>query len=224
MPRPALRSIGTLAAMGVVLAAITCEGEPPAGGTASPAPPATTEATATGADAAASGAADTDAIGEQQLDFARRPITYFNARCGACHGNYGSYWLEGVLANLSDDELRTVVDEMALGPAQAPLEELALDVQVAYHRSLIDGRPFVSAFRSNSGLAGEVTPGSRVVLITPSGEREARVEGHAWTSDAKDAARVRVATGSLSTELAVHSARSPRGHVLYSHAKPTPSD
>jgi hypothetical protein len=153
----------------------------------------------------------------EQLDFARRPITYFNQECGSCHGNYGSFWGEGFAAAYDDAGLREVVEEMAAGPAQAPLEGQALDVQVAYHRSLVDGKPFVTIFTSGEGLAGEVTPGSEVVLIVDGREQPATVEKHAWRSESKTATAVRVKKDQNVTELKLES-MTKAGDVSFSHA------
>lgn len=158
-------------------------------------------------------------LSAEQLEHARRPITYFNDKCGKCHGNYGSYWLEGVIAGLDEKKLREVVDEMAAGPAQAPLEGAALEAQVAYHRSLADERPFITAYLEKDALAGEVTPGSRVILVMDGREVPATVEEHRWQSQARDASSIRVQKDGKNTELDLKDldAESP---ALYSHAKP----
>ena len=136
----------------------------------------------------------------EQLDFARRPISYFNARCGSCHGNYGSFWGEGFAAALDEQGLREVVDEMAAGPAQAPLEGLALEVQVAYHRSLVDQKPFVTAYVENGKLAGEAAPGSTVSLMVDGQERPATLTKHSWSGDVQRASAVRVTKGEQRTD------------------------
>lgn len=121
------------------------------------------------------------------IDF--KPISYFNDRCGSCHGNYGSFWGEGFVRDLKDAELRTVVKEMAEGPAQAPLEDQPLAALVAYHRSLTDGSPYlILTRREGSQLAGEVTPGATVVIQSGDQTIPARVDQHSWavTLDATD--------------------------------------
>lgn len=156
---------------------------------------------------------------EEQLDFARRPITYFNQECGACHGNYGSFWGEGFAAAYDDAGLRKVVDEMAAGPAQMPLEGLALDVQVAYHRSLVDGKPFVTVFTDKGALAGEVTPGSEVVLVVDGKEQRAAVEKHVWRSQAQAATAVRVKKGKQVTEVKLEGDQPSPPSVSFSHGQ-----
>ena len=163
----------------------------------------------------------TQPLTAEQLEYARRPISYFNDNCGKCHGSYGTYWLGGVLAGLGEQKLREEVDLMAAGPARAPLEGLALEAQVAYHRSLVDGRPFVTVFREPSGLAGEVTPGSRVLLMSSGREQEAEVTEHRWSSSLRDATAVRVVRDGATTELPLEALGPEDAQgVLSSHARP----
>ena len=117
------------------------------------------------------------------------PLSYFNANCANCHGNYGSYWGEGFAAEYDHAELREIVAEMAGGPGFAPIDGLALDVQTAYNARLAKGKdapPFVVATRADDGFAGEVTPGSTVTLVTPTGQVQATVDGHRWTAPGAD--------------------------------------
>lgn len=144
-----------------------------------------------------------------------RPITYFNDKCANCHGDYGNFWGEGFAADFEDEALREIVEEMAEGPAQAPLDEGALDVQTAYHRSLVDGKPFLVAWREDDGWRGEVTPKSKIELADGSGE--ATVEGHQWSLDA-DADELVVMLDDARTRLALDE-KSQRHGVWYSHRK-----
>ena len=110
---------------------------------------------------------------------------------------------------------------MAAGPSQAPLEGRALEVQVAYHRSLIDGRPFLTVFRDADGLAGEVTPGSRVLLIVEGREQAAQVEEHRWKSSLRDASAVRATKDSVTTELTLQRlGQAQNSAVVHSHPPP----
>ena len=130
----------------------------------------------------------------EQLAFARQPISYFNAKCANCHGDYGNFWGEGFAADKTDRQLREAVDEMCAGPAQAKLDGLALDSQVAYNRSLKTKAPFATVYAGDDGtLRGEVTPEARVTLVAADGTgAPAKVDGHSWTSDAQAASAVRV--------------------------------
>ena len=142
------------------------------------------------------------------------PIAYFNANCAGCHGDYGSFWGDGFAADYGDDELREVVAEMAAGPAFAPLDGPALDVQTAYNRSLTAAAtgPFlVISALADGVVSGEVTPGSAVTVDgTP-----ATVDGHRWSAEATAAARVTAVRAGVETRVEVPaSAALPR----WSHA------
>ena len=130
----------------------------------------------------------------EQLDFARKPISYFNANCANCHGEYGGYWGEGFVSAHTPQELREAVEGMCNGPAQAPIQGRALESQTAYNASLRDKTPFATAYAGEGGtLRGEVTPGASVTLVSADGaETPATVEGHAWTSNLASAGLVRV--------------------------------
>lgn len=140
---------------------------------------------------------------EGEIDEAlRTPITYFNANCSSCHGNYGSYWGEGFAAELSEEELHAVVDEMAAGPAFAPLEGRALEAQTAYNRSLAAGAEkglFVVAIVQGATVTGEVTPEATVTVVTGAGDVKATVDGHTWAAEVGEA-----------TVTAVHATRGER--------------
>ncbi len=75
------------------------------------------------------------------LDFAA--TTYFQDRCARCHGAYGANYNLQHMAQSSDEKLREVIAAMADGPGQAPLEARQLEAQTAYHRSMMDGKPFL---------------------------------------------------------------------------------
>lgn len=211
-----VRNCARVLVASLLVALAGCDGSAPASSQGSESQAATHPASAPASGPATSLASLTD----QQLDYARRPITYFNDKCGRCHGNYGSYWLDGVIAGLGEPKLREEVELMASGPSQAPLEGLALEVQVAYHRSLADGRPFITLFAEESGLAGEVTPGSRVLLVVNGQEQEAQVSEHRWQSSLRNASSVRVLKNGASSELPLPQS-GIADVVLHSHAATT---
>jgi hypothetical protein len=70
-------------------------------------------------------------------------MSYFESNCARCHGAYGSFYGEGFGKNLTDSKLRQVVHDMAAGPGNAPVTEPQLDALTAYHRSMINGKPFL---------------------------------------------------------------------------------
>ena len=146
-----------------------------------------------------------------------KPIEYFDQNCSRCHGPYGSFYGDAFGRGLTDEKLRHVIADMAAGPGNAPLGEAELEVQTAYHRSLLDRRPFVvvNAIEANGDrvtMAGEVSPDS-VVFV---GADRANVKGHAWDvvlPPTVEPSRVvlRVAGKSGSTSLSL-------GESAYSHA------
>lgn len=110
-----------------------------------------------------------------------QPLEYFDLYCARCHGPWGDFYGDGFGGHLTDDGLEEIVAEMAAGPAGAPLEEDALAAQVAFHRSLLAGEPFlVFGGLSEGVMSGEVRPGSTVRLVWSEGEVVAEVTGHRW--------------------------------------------
>ncbi|HEX8236235.1 MAG TPA: hypothetical protein VF600_09790 [Abditibacteriaceae bacterium] len=116
------------------------------------------------------------------------PMSYFENNCARCHGSYGSFYGEGFGKGLSDSKLRQVVHDMAAGPGNAPVTEPQLDALTAYHRSLIDGKPFliINAAREEENaprtLQGETTPDSQISVRWQGGSAAATVEGYTWTA------------------------------------------
>lgn len=110
------------------------------------------------------------------------PISFFNSACASCHGDYGGFYGDGFAAARSDADLGRIVREMVAGPARSDLAERDMEALVAYHRSLVDGAPFL-AWTSHRGeeLTGEVTPGSTVSVVGGDMDGvEASVDGHTW--------------------------------------------
>jgi hypothetical protein len=108
------------------------------------------------------------------------PITFFQASCARCHGAYGAMYGEA-LAKLSDADLSRFTEEMVVGPGQAELPPADLAAQVAWHRSLVDARPFVAITKvSDSTIEGEVTPGSTIEVVAGGQRSVAQVSGHTW--------------------------------------------
>ncbi len=131
------------------------------------------------------------------LDF--KPIAHFQAHCANCHGNYGSFYGDGFAADLSDADLQQTVKEMCAGPGQAPLKGEELAAEVAYHRSLARGTPFVIVTKRAGGqIEGEVTDGATVQV----GGKPATVEGTTFRAAAPPDAPVVASKGGKSTTLA----------------------
>lgn len=112
------------------------------------------------------------------------PLTYYQASCARCHSNYGAGYTVH-LRELSDERLATAVDDMAHGPAQAPLEGKPLEDQVNLHRALAKGMPFVwlAPHVGDTPVHGEVLPDSKVTIELDGKPTEAKVDGHSFTLD-----------------------------------------
>lgn len=142
-------------------------------------------------------------------------IAYFDANCARCHGPGGSFYGEG-FGKTGVENLREVVDRMASGPGQAPIEGEALDREVAYHRAMIDKKPFV-AVTDARGAKGEVTPGSKVTVSTGAAEIVAKVEESTWTAE--------LPAGTKLSQLTITAEKDGKKTVLkpaekmYSHSK-----
>ncbi len=116
------------------------------------------------------------------------PMSYFESNCARCHGAYGSFYGEGFGKNLTDGKLRQVVHDMAAGPGNAPVTEPQLDALTAYHRSMINGKPFLiinAADEAQDGsrtLKGETTPESQISLRWEGGTATATVQDFTWSA------------------------------------------
>ena len=130
------------------------------------------------------------------LDF--KPIAYFQAHCANCHGDYGAFYGDGFAADLSDAKLQETVKAMCAGPGQAPLKGEELAAEIAYHRSLASGTPFVLVTQRGGGkVEGEVTDGATVTV----GGKPATVDGTTFRADAPPDSAVVASKGGKSTTL-----------------------
>ena len=139
--------------------------------------------------------------GLKPLDFA--PLSYYAGACARCHGDNGANYGD-LLHNKSDAQLHEGIDMMAKGPGQSPLDEPQLAIVTAWHRALVEGKPFAHLAKIERGdktlLSGEATPGSKVVLKSGGSQLEAAREGTGWKIEApKD---LDLETAELSAEAA----------------------
>jgi hypothetical protein len=145
------------------------------------------------------------------------PISYFNDRCGTCHGDYANYMGRQFGArHAAEGKLRQIVHEMVVGPAQSELTDAETEILTAYHRSILDGRPFVVVTKiEGNTISGEATPESRLELRIGDQRREIPVEEHRWSievqGDVQDAVLV-ARLGEVETTVAI-------GAEAYSHPK-----
>lgn len=147
------------------------------------------------------------------------PISYFEQNCARCHGPLGSNFGAKFAANLDNERLFVVVNQMAKGPGNAPLADLALEAEVAFHRALAKKEPFISWAGTASGkLVGEVTPDSQLVFVAAGSETSATLEDERWTvplvtgADLSQA-KLRATHNGKTTELLL-------GENSFSHRKP----
>ncbi len=118
-------------------------------------------------------------------------MDYYGNHCGRCHGIEGANYDTQSLKKRDAISLRTVTDEMAKGPGQAPLEAEQLDAVTAWHQAFIAGKPFVSVTEiqregSKIQLKGEATSDAKIELsctTTPDAPQVlAPREGTMWSA------------------------------------------
>ena len=142
-----------------------------------------------------------DAGATKPTEFA--PMAYFNQNCARCHGENGSFYGDEFAKDKTDAQLHEVVQEMAQGPAQAPLSPAELDAVTALHRAWRDKKPFVAIVKrekTDAGvqLSGEISPGATLEI---NGEN-VEVKGSQWTICVPPGAlKLRATKGQATTEL-----------------------
>lgn len=109
------------------------------------------------------------------------PIAYYDEHCSRCHGQFGTGYLPDMGKRLNDDALRKVIREMADGPAAAPLDDAQLEAELAYHRSFLDGTPFIArVIASDADQAGEVTRGAALRAEVNGKSIPPSADGQTW--------------------------------------------
>jgi hypothetical protein len=109
------------------------------------------------------------------------PITYYEEYCSRCHGQFGTGYLPDMGKRLSDDALRRIIKDMAEGPAAAPLDDAQLEAELAYHRSFLDGTPFIARVsETDAEHTGEVTGGSALSVDVDGNAQPIPVNGQTW--------------------------------------------
>ena len=84
------------------------------------------------------------------------PVKYFKDHCARCHGTDGGMYDDFFDRGKSDKDLRDVIDRMATGPGQSPIDGIDLDAQVAYHRAIGSKLPFLTwTGQKGSVLSGD---------------------------------------------------------------------
>lgn len=110
------------------------------------------------------------------------PISYFEDRCARCHGPHGSFYGDDFGKKLPEPALRKVVSDMCRVQGDSPLKGVDLDAEVAYHRALIAGDPFIVVIHAKDGrLSGEVTEKAAVTVKFKRSTVSAEVKLVSWS-------------------------------------------
>lgn len=155
-------------------------------------------------------------------------ISYFNAQCTSCHGQYGVQIADHNIARSSSaGDYRGMVEYMVTERAGSSLPPRELDAETAYCASLAavtegvksEGAPIfvcIKAPVNEGGLEGEVTPGSTVTFITAKGQVriDAAVDAHNWSIPPMQVRNARQAAGDDWVNATVEARKDGKTQVL----------
>jgi hypothetical protein len=102
------------------------------------------------------------------------PITYYNNNCNRCHGQVDNAYADSHNPP-KGEALKKIIQEMAEGPAQAPLDEAGLAEQVKLHEAIFGGGPYVWMPLKLVTTPYETIPGTRIVFATERGDQPVKV-------------------------------------------------
>ncbi|HEX8341376.1 MAG TPA: hypothetical protein VF624_10755 [Tepidisphaeraceae bacterium] len=114
------------------------------------------------------------------------PITYYNNNCNRCHGQVDAAYPDSKNPP-KGEQLKQVIQEMAEGPAQAPLDEAALAEQVKLHEAIFGGGPYVwtphllQQSKDLPPVLSETIPGTKLVNRTEKGDVPIVVNGYQFS-------------------------------------------
>jgi cytochrome c5 len=90
------------------------------------------------------------------------PITYYNDNCNRCHGQVDAAYPDSK-SPPTGEKLKQIIQDMAEGPAQAPLDASGLAEQVKLHEAIFSRGPYVWIDPGATGqISGETIPGTRI--------------------------------------------------------------
>lgn len=92
------------------------------------------------------------------------PITYYVEHCARCHGDISAAYV-GVKKPKHRAELRKVIEDMATGPANAPLDKEGLDEQAKLHEAMFGDKPYAWIDRSQNPAVVEKLENTEVRLV-----------------------------------------------------------
>jgi hypothetical protein len=105
----------------------------------------------------------------QYADISLPPVATFKDYCARCHGYEGAAYGKG-FANINEDSLQSVIEDMMFGPAGLNPDSASIAAMVAYNRALSRKVPFAAILnarsyfdRRDSSLSIEASPGAVVV-------------------------------------------------------------
>jgi cytochrome c553 len=100
------------------------------------------------------------------VDLSISPVSAFKKYCTRCHGDEGSAYGKG-FADLKDDSLRNIVEDMMFGPGGLNPDSAEVDAMVSYNKTFKNKAPFAAALNLESFIEGkenklkiETAPGS----------------------------------------------------------------
>lgn len=87
------------------------------------------------------------------------PLKYFSDHCERCHGENGFNYPAKFAEGMADEDLRKKLVDMCDGPGGKSLDPPDIAAQMAFHRAISDGAPFIAwTGRQGERFEGEVTP------------------------------------------------------------------
>ena len=88
------------------------------------------------------------------VDLSVSPVSAFKKYCARCHGNEGSAYGKG-FADLKDDSLRNIVEDMMFGPGALNPDSAEVEAMVSYNKTFKNKAPFAAALNLKSFLEGK---------------------------------------------------------------------
>ena len=103
------------------------------------------------------------------------PIAYYIDKCARCHGDVSAAYV-GLEHPKRGKPLERIIDDMAAGPSQSPLDAEGLKQQTALHEAMFGKTPFVWLDPTpGHRVTGEVLPGT-TLTFEPTGGAAADVD------------------------------------------------
>jgi len=101
---------------------------------------------------------------DQIINISNSPVSSFKQFCSRCHGYEGRAYGKD-FGDMDNEELKKIIREMMVGPAQLKPEEIEIEAMYSYNKSLRDNKPFAIVMNSKSFLKGEVN--NLLISVSP---------------------------------------------------------